>query len=121
MESSIDQVAAKCATQLEQFQTCILSNQSNPSICDPQKSNLSKCAAEAVPLVNEIKNRCVKQVKAYDLCLAMYQDKGEDELERRCTPKLRDLWICTERVKKEVEASSREKSGSQAKNEGGSV
>ncbi|EST04829.1 Ubiquinol-cytochrome C reductase hinge domain protein [Kalmanozyma brasiliensis GHG001] len=103
MESSIDQVAAKCGKQLDTFQRCILANQQNPSACEQYKTELSRCAASAVPLLNEIKNRCVAQVIAYDRCLEQFTSQGDEALERNCTPKLRDLWFCTEKVKREVE------------------
>ncbi|KIS69696.1 uncharacterized protein UMAG_10074 [Mycosarcoma maydis] len=104
MESSIDQVAAKCGKQLDTFQRCILANQQNPGACEQYKTELSRCAASAVPLLNEIKNRCVAQVIAYDKCLEQFTSKGDTELEKNCTPKLRDLWFCTEKVKREIEA-----------------
>lgn len=140
MESSIDQVAAKCGKQLgksvldhsslkrsisarlvcltdafylklsvslgrttDTFQRCILANQQNPGVCEPYKIELSRCAAKAVPLLNEIKNRCAAQVIGYDKCLEQYTSLGDAELEKNCTPKLRDLWFCTEKVKRELE------------------
>ncbi|KAJ1021995.1 hypothetical protein NDA18_005232 [Ustilago nuda] len=103
MESSIDQVAAKCGKQLDTFQRCILANQENPGACEPYKTQLSRCAAAAVPLLKEVKNRCVTQVVAYDKCLEQFTNKGDAELEKNCTPRLRDLWFCTEKVKREVE------------------
>ncbi|GAC94464.1 hypothetical protein PHSY_002035 [Pseudozyma hubeiensis SY62] len=105
MESSIEQVAAKCSKQLDTFQRCILANQQNPGACETYKTDLSRCAASAVPLLNEIKNRCVAQVIAYDKCLEQYSSKGDAELEKACTPRLRDLWFCTEKVKREIEGS----------------
>lgn len=108
MESSIDQVAAKCGKQLDTFQRCILANQQNPGACETYKTELSRCAASAVPLLNEIKNRCVTQVVAYDKCLEHFTSKGDEELERNCTPKLRDLWFCTEKVKREIEGQDAE-------------
>ncbi|SJX62620.1 related to MIC14-mitochondrial intermembrane space protein, required for normal oxygen consumption [Sporisorium reilianum f. sp. reilianum] len=104
MELSIDQVAAKCGKQLDTFQRCILANQQNPGACEQYKTELSRCAAAAVPLLNEIKNRCAAQVIAYDKCLEQYTSKGDAELEKNCTPKLRDLWFCTEKVKREIES-----------------
>ncbi|ETS59507.1 hypothetical protein PaG_06426 [Moesziomyces aphidis] len=106
MESSIDQVAAKCSKQLDTFQRCILANQQNPGACEPYKVELSRCAASAVPLLNEIKNRCVAQVVAYDRCLEQFTSKGDAELEKNCTPRLRDLWFCTEKVKRELEGQN---------------
>lgn len=56
-----------------------------------------------MPLLHEIKNRCVAQVVAYDRCLEQYSSQGDAALEKNCTPRLRDLWLCTEKVKAELE------------------
>lgn len=104
MEASIDQVAAKCGKQLDTFQRCILANQNDPSICEEYKIALARCSADAVPILNEIKSRCAAQVLAYDKCLAQYTSKGDAELEANCTPRLRDLWYCSEKVKREVDS-----------------
>ncbi|PWY97267.1 hypothetical protein BCV70DRAFT_219578 [Testicularia cyperi] len=108
MESSIDQVAAKCGKQLDTFQRCILANQQNPGACETYKTELSRCAANAVPILNEIKNRCAAQVIAYDRCLEQFTSKGDAELEKNCTPRLRDLWFCTEKVKRELDTKDNE-------------
>lgn len=94
--------------RVDTFQRCILANQQNPSACESYKVELSRCAASAVPLLNEIKNRCVAQVIAYDKCLEQFTSKGDAELEKNCTPRLRDLWFCTEKVKRELEGGSEE-------------
>lgn len=93
---------------IDTFQRCILANQQNPSACETYKTELSRCAASAVPLLNEIKNRCAAQVIAYDRCLEQFTSKGDEELERNCTPKLRDLWFCTEKVKRDIEGKDDE-------------
>ncbi|EPQ27463.1 uncharacterized protein PFL1_05001 [Pseudozyma flocculosa PF-1] len=103
MESSIDQVAAKCGKQLDTFQRCILANQKDPGACEPYKVELSRCAANAVPLLHEVKSRCSPQVLAYDRCLAQFTSQGDEAVEKNCTPRLRDLWLCTEKVKRDVE------------------
>lgn len=108
MESSIDQVAAKCGKQLDTFQRCILANQKNPGACEEYKVALSRCAADAVPILNEIKTRCAAQVMAYDKCLEQFTSKGDAELEKNCTPRLRDLWFCTEKVKHELDSRGNE-------------
>lgn len=83
------------------FQRCILANQSDPSACDTYKASLSRCAANAVPLLGAIKRRCDAQVRAYDLCLEKNAKEGDEAVAQACTPKLRELWQCTEMVKRE--------------------
>lgn len=61
-----------------------------------------------MPLLHEVKNRCAQQVLAYDRCLAQYSSQGDEVLEKNCTPRLKDLWLCTERVKREAEERGNE-------------
>lgn len=86
---------------LDTFQRCILANQANPSSCDEHRVALSKCAADAVPLLSTIKKTCEPQLRAYDACLAANTHKGDEELSNQCTPVLRKLWECTEFVKRQ--------------------
>lgn len=50
-------------------------------------------------MLQAVKDQCGPVIRAYDLCLQQNAKMGDDELAHACTPKLRALWECTERVK----------------------
>lgn len=50
-------------------------------------------------MLQAVKDQCGPVIRAYDLCLQQNAKMSDDELAHACTPKLRALWECTERVK----------------------
>ncbi|KAN0062446.1 hypothetical protein ACQY0O_005337 [Thecaphora frezii] len=118
MESSLDQIAAQCSAQLANYQRCILLHHPDPTPCAAAKTELSRCASSAVPLLASIKSMCAAQVVAYDRCLARHTADGDEQLEKHCTPLLRDLWRCSDRAKRALENQEAEKqSAGQAERE----
>lgn len=90
------------------YQRCVLSHRSDAdggvSACNPLRIALSACASEAVPLVSHVKHQCQAQIQAYDACLQRGQNDSDEEIAQRCTPALKNLWTCTEAVKRDVAA-----------------
>ncbi|PWN34804.1 uncharacterized protein FA14DRAFT_132581 [Meira miltonrushii] len=105
MEQSIELVAKNCGNELNSFQRCILSHRGDQdggeSACEAERQTLSKCAANAVPLVATVKSRCQSQIRAYDACLLAGRSDDDEQITQRCTPALKALWQCTEAVKRE--------------------
>lgn len=53
MEGSLDIVADKCSTYLNNYQQCIIKNQSNDwhSVCKSQREDLTKCADDKLVMI----------------------------------------------------------------------
>jgi hypothetical protein len=51
--------------------------------------------------VATIKQRCGAQIRAYDACLNAGKNDDQQQITERCSPALRQLWQCTEAVKRE--------------------
>ncbi|PWN18783.1 hypothetical protein BCV69DRAFT_284767 [Microstroma glucosiphilum] len=102
MEDSMEKVAKSCGRELHAFQNCILSNPSNPSLCEPQKASLSACASSAIPLLSAIKSQCAPQINAFDSCLKSNasEEVSDEVMEKKCGGALTELWRCTEVVKR---------------------
>ncbi|WFD31713.1 hypothetical protein MSPP1_002752 [Malassezia sp. CBS 17886] len=99
MENAMEEVGRACATQLSTFQRCVVANKGDAAPCREPQQALAQCAADAVPLLQAVKSQCGQFIRAYDACLEENKSAGEEQLARSCTPRLRDLWQCTENVK----------------------
>lgn len=95
-----------CSPHVATFERCIVANKGDGRKCAESQMALSQCAARAVPMLQTIKEQCSSVIRAYDLCLAHHSHKSDDEVARECTPALRSLWECTERVKAQAQAEA---------------
>lgn len=83
-----------------------MANKGDGRACAEPQVALAQCAARAVPLLQTVKEQCGPAIRAYDECMQKNAQKKDDELTQECTPALRTLWACTERVKAEAQPSS---------------
>lgn len=67
--------------------------------CAEPQAALTACASRAVPMLKQVKEQCGAAIRAYDLCLQQNAQGSDEHVAHACTPKLRTLWECTERVK----------------------
>ncbi|WFC99655.1 hypothetical protein MYAM1_002400 [Malassezia yamatoensis] len=102
MENAMETVGRNCATEMANFERCIVANKGDGSKCVETQQALGQCAARAVPLLQAVKEQCGPAIRAYDSCMQRNATKSDDELTEACTPMLRELWACTERVKAET-------------------
>lgn len=96
--------AARCVVlriifTLADFERCIIANKGNGTACAESQKSLSACASNAVPLLKTIKEECGGFIRTYDACISINAQMSDEQIAKECTPKLRDLWACTERVK----------------------
>ena len=91
----------RIATNAADFERCIVANKGDGSKCAESQQALAQCAARAVPMLQTVKEQCGPAIRAYDACMHNNAKKSDEELTEACTPALRALWACTERVKAE--------------------
>jgi hypothetical protein len=92
MQAALDEVAAHCSNELDEYQTCVDSKPHSWQLdCAEHKSALTACAALHSGLVNAVKERCKSEIEQYERCLKA--NAGEADT---CMPQLERLWACTE-------------------------
>ncbi|KAI8849041.1 hypothetical protein BC829DRAFT_392728, partial [Chytridium lagenaria] len=70
MEATLDEVRKFCGQQLRAYGECIDREGTQwESKCLPEKRAVTNCAAENVPSVRAVKERCSQQVEAYEKCV----------------------------------------------------
>ncbi|KAJ3104888.1 hypothetical protein HDU97_008746 [Phlyctochytrium planicorne] len=108
MEATLDEVRKYCGLQLKKYgydhhtpdnlltvgldnRDCIERHGSNWEVkCLIEKKAVTQCAAENVPSVRAVKERCNAQIEAYELCV---QKNAQNP--QVCVQALRDLYDCT--------------------------
>ncbi|KAL4402086.1 mitochondrial intermembrane space protein [Malassezia pachydermatis] len=99
----MDSVGKECQFELASFQRCILANNGNQMACKKTQQELANCAANAVPMLQTIKQTCGSLIQEYDQCLFQFKDASQDVLAEKCTPRLQALSLCANAVKAQTE------------------
>jgi len=92
-----------CLTNEATFQRCILASKGNHAACAKEQQALADCAAQAVPLLQTMKQQCGQLIRDYDACLSENRHVSDEELTGKCLGKLQALADCTEAVKTQAE------------------
>eukprot|EP00324_Dicrateria_rotunda_P008526 CAMPEP_0206178002 /NCGR_PEP_ID=MMETSP1474-20131121/62918_1 /ASSEMBLY_ACC=CAM_ASM_001110 /TAXON_ID=97495 /ORGANISM="Imantonia sp., Strain RCC918" /LENGTH=84 /DNA_ID=CAMNT_0053590173 /DNA_START=1 /DNA_END=252 /DNA_ORIENTATION=+ len=84
----MDQVAAHCAAELDQYAACVDQHPTSwNATCAARKAELTACAAKHSQLVNSLKEQCKPYIEQYERCL-----KANASSPSTCTPQLERLW-----------------------------
>ncbi|SHO78648.1 Similar to S.cerevisiae protein MIX14 (Mitochondrial intermembrane space protein of unknown function) [Malassezia sympodialis ATCC 42132] len=103
MEPMMETVGKHCQGPLSTFQRCILASKGNQAECVKEQQALADCAAQAVPLLQTMKQQCGHLIRDYDECLLVNRHASDEELTGKCLGKLQALADCTNEVKTHAE------------------
>lgn len=84
-------------------------------MCAKEQQALADCAAEAVPLLQTMKQQCGHLIRDYDACLTVNKHASDEELTSKCLGKLQALADCTNAVKAQAEQTGSATSASAPK------